>query len=405
MIRALALVFDEHKILRPLERIDGLFIEYLVVEGDSKLQLPYPDIILTVSDWRADIAKLLLEARTLKIPTLMFQDGTLDWIIQNLGERYAGTGGPTHFHPILTDKIAAIGFQSARLISSWNDSNKVEVVGSPILQSEIEDAVEYRNQRPSLKSQTYNILVTSTRQGWFCEVHRIAVVKGLFDLKSYLLSRDDITVCWRLSRDLAKILGVENDMKIKESYELVPLIKEADFVISFQSTVVVEAMLYGKPVAIIDYLNVPQYYGTGWLINHKDQIPTIVDSLIQANPNRMIFQEYQLRDILFLNSNSIDRAKLLIKEMVKFRVENESLDFPSNLLSYNSPFQDVPHGYSEIDVFPAVKKNYFIDKSDLIKLVTRYTHENQTLRRKLKSRSFLEYLILLRNRIFQSYYK
>ena len=42
------------------------------------------------------IAKILLKAKELKIPSIMFQDGSLDWIIQNEGELYGGNGGATH---------------------------------------------------------------------------------------------------------------------------------------------------------------------------------------------------------------------------------------------------------------------------------------------------------------------
>lgn len=401
MIKAVALVIDEHKIIRPLESIDGLLIEYVVVDETFQFTAPYPDIVLTVSDWRAEIARVLLEAKTLKIPTLLFQDGTLDWIIQNEGDKYGGSGGATHFHPILTDKIAVMGHQSARVIASWNDASKVEVVGFPILQDEIDSAKRYRVEAKNKKKDSYTVLVTSTRQGWFCERQKTAFVQALKDLKTYFLSQEDVKVNWRLSRNLAKLIGVENEMKVKESVELVPLIKEADLVISAQSTVVVEAMIHGKPVAIIDYLNVPQYYGTSWVINAKSEIESTVNSMLKPELNRMLYQDYQMQDILYLDSSSIERSKLLINKMVSFRRENQNANFPSNMLSFNQPFQTLEKAYKTEEVFPPVAENYQIEKKDLVHLITRYSHENKLLRQQLKKRSTLEVLVKFRKMIFK----
>lgn len=401
MIKALALVIDEHKIIKPLEAIEGLEIEYVIIDENFQFSLPYPDIVLTVSDWRAEIARVLLDAKTLKIPTLLFQDGTLDWIIQNEGELYGGTGGPTHFHPILTDKMAVIGHQSARIIASWNDASKVEVVGFPILQNEINEAKKYRLESKKEATTPLNVLITSTRQGWFCERQKIAFIEALKDLKSYFQQQKNVSVNWRLSRNLAEIIGVENEMKVKESVELVPLIKEADLIISAQSTVVVEAMIHGKPVAIIDYLNAPQYYGTAWIINTKHQIASTVESMIKAEPNRMLYQEYQLQDILSMELNAIERSKLLIEKMVQFRKENNSIDFPANLLNFNEPFQTIQHSFKTQDIFPAVSKNYEIDKEDLARLVTRYSHENKRLIEQLQKTSLLQYLIKIKNKFFK----
>lgn len=400
MIKAIALVVDEHKILRPLEQIIGLHIEYVVIDEGFKFTEPYPDIVLTISDWRAEIARILLEAKVLNIPTLMFQDGTLDWIIQYEGDKYGGNGGPTHFHPILTDKIAVMGHQSARVLSAWNDPSKVEVVGFPILHQQIQDAVKYRESVVIDKEKKCcNVLVTSTRQGWFCERQKTAFIQALLDLKSYFETDRNFHVNWRLSRDLAKIIGVQNDMKLKESIELVPLLKNADIVISAQSTVVVEAMLFGKPVAIIDYLNVPQFYGTAWIINSKSQIASTIECMKKADLYRLLFQEYQLVDILNPSIDSILRSKLLIERMVEFKSSTNSTDFPENLLGFNSPFQTFNPTYPENHVFPKVNDDYKIHHDDFARLITRYRHENKLLKDELKKKSFLYYFLQFKNRL------
>ena len=70
------------------------------------------------------------------------------------------------------------------------------------------------------------------------------------------------------------------------------------------------------------------------------------------------------------------------------------------MLSISQHGRFIDHGYNEEDVFPAVSKNYEINKKDLIRLITRYSHENKLLRKKLKDKSFLEYLAKLKNKFF-----
>lgn len=397
MIRALALVVDEHKIIKPLNNIKDINITYKVIDDNFNLSEPFPDIILTVSDWRADIARILIEAKNLKIPTLLFQDGTLDWIIQNKGDLYGGGGGATHFHPIFTDKIAVIGHQSARLISSWNSPKKVELVGFPILQKQIDESEVKKSQKiKTLNKNKINVLITSTRQAGFCEEHKKSMISAFKDLKIYFENNTKFSVIWRLSGDISKRVKVQNSLQNKVSSELIQLIKLSDIVISSQSTVVIEAMLQKKPVAIIDYLNSPQYYPTAWFINSKSNIDSVVNNMIKKEINKLEFQNYILQDVLYLVSDSIERARLLIQKMVEHRKKTGDINFPENMLRFNRPFHSIKSGFEIKEIFPKVAENYEYSKDQLVMLISRYKNENRLLRKKLQSNSifgFLKYII------------
>ena len=398
MIKVLALVFDEHKILRPLDCIESINIEYKKITADFLLSKPYPDIIITVSDWRADVARILIDAKKRNIPTLIFQDGTLDWIIHNEGDKYGGGGGPTHFHPILADKIAVIGRQSARTISAWNNPNKIEITGFPKLQDQINN---FNSEKYfQVCKNPVSVLIVSTRQGWFSEKHKKYFINALNDLKKYFTENPNYNVTWRLSRNLSETINVTNNLKEKESYELVNSIKKADLVISAQSTAVVEAMLCNKPVAIIDYLNSPQYYNTAWKITSSNQIENVISSMLIAEKSRFLFQLEQLYDVLEMKSNSISNSEKLIKEMVDHNKKYNNLNFKTNILNYNRPFSEIKNSLKIEEIYPMIKQDYSLSKSELTLLITRYRHENEILRKKLKDKSFLEYLVKLKNKIF-----
>lgn len=401
MIKVLALVIDEHKIIKPLEALSYLEIEYVVATEGFTFSAPYPDIVVTVSDWRAVIASILSKARSLHIPTLLFQDGTLDWIIQHEGELYAGSGGAPHFQPILTDKMAVMGHQSARLIASWNDASKVEVTGFPILQQEANAAAIYLKNKKPKNDGIYQVLITSTRQGWFCERQKDAFVQALIDIKKYFADKPSFQLTWRLSRNLADLVGVQNEMKEKESKELVPLIQQADLVLSAQSTVVIEAMLHGKPVAIVDYLHVPQYYGTAWKISHSDHIHATIQSMIQPTAALMQYQNYQLHDVLELGQDAIDASGKLIQAMVAHRKQYGDVNFPANMLGYQVPFKSAATEFSIQEIYPKVASNFNVQSQDMQLLLTRYKHENDRLQMALQKRSLQQILVSIYKKLRQ----
>ncbi len=397
-ISAVALVVDEHKIIAPLEADPRIKIKF-IHPSEFQFDSFHGNILLTVSDWRPEIAEILIEAKKRNIPTLLFQDGTLDWIIQNQGDAYGGNGGPTHFQPILTNKIAVMGAQSARVIASWNNDSKVEVTGFPILQREIEDALIYNKTEKPVSTQEVNVLITSPRLGWFCEDHKQAFVAALKDLKSFFERDNRFVPTWRLSRNLAELVGVKNEMKEKESHELVPLIQQSDLVISAQSTVVVEAMLHHKPVAILDYLNSPQYYSTSWLITSKNQIEPVIDSMLKKEANRMLFQHQQLADILYYRENSITRSVDLIIRMVEYSDKHNSVDFPANLLGFNSPFQTLQHSFTLSEIYPNLNITHDEHNQDFKLILNRYKHENKLLKEQLKKRSLLQTFVRYKKKL------
>lgn len=397
--KAFIFIKDEFSVVNPILSITDIDFTFISNIENFEFSIPYPDIIICVSDWQYEIAKIIFQARKLRIPSLMLQDGTLDWIIQNEGDLYGGNGGATHYNPVLTDKIAVIGQQSARFVSHWSSAQQVEVVGFPklenlILKSRLDDS---SNTNLDLKSKnTLTVLITSTRQGWFSQDHKSHVVNALIDLKKYFQVHDSYNVIWRLSRNLSNIIGVKNDLYEKNSEELSVLIKKADFVISFQSTVVLESMLLGKPVAIIDYSNSPQYYNTAWFISHKSQIENIVRLMSRPDAARLQFQEYQLIDILFIEESSINRVGELIHKMVNHRRVYDNTMFPSNLLQYNGVF-DFSTRISYQEVYPKVKEFKLTNVEELQLLLTRKNNASRKVLNKFKviSKSILFRLKLL----------
>jgi hypothetical protein len=299
-----------------------------------------PDFVLCVNEYRYEIRQCLAVAREAKIPSLTLQDGVLEWRCQYENPIFGIQGSPQH-QPVLADKIACIGPQSARQISFWGNSEKVEITGMPRL-VKVTERVFSRPEQPGKR-----ILVMTAKKPWFTDAHREITLRSLFDIKAYFDEHPEIEVVWRLTKNVSDILKVDNQLKELSSLDLADVLENVDAVISTVSTAILEAMLAKRPVAALDYHNVPRFLHTSWTISSCEQIQGIVSELQMPSHRKMAFQDDCLHDSLRLDVDVSSQVAGLISKMAiigrKARMSGEALAFPVNICNY-SPFaqlQDV----------------------------------------------------------------
>src|SRR5690606_26345251 len=90
-----------------------------------------PDILVCVNDFPYEIMRCIDAARAANIPSLVLQDGILEWRCQYENPTFGFGGGAPQHQPVIADKIACIGHQSARQIAAWGNAHKVVVTGMP----------------------------------------------------------------------------------------------------------------------------------------------------------------------------------------------------------------------------------------------------------------------------------
>ncbi len=117
-------------------------------------------------------------------------------------------------------------------------------------------------------------------------------------MKAYVDQIDGLDVYWRVSRSIAKELRVENRLSRTESAELVDILSQSDAVVTTMSTAVIETMLMGRPVAVLDYHNTPQFMPTAWTISCRGQIERVVQELLAPHARKMHYQNCCLDDCL-----------------------------------------------------------------------------------------------------------
>lgn len=296
-----------------------------------------PDLVLCVNDYLFDISRCLDAARAARIPTLILQDGILEWRCQYENPLFGAGGGAPQHQPVLADKIACLGQQSARQIAAWGNAVKVEVTGMPRLDYLLTRRLERK------KRAKPRILVMTAKNPGFTPLQREVTAQSLRDVKEMLGLEKEVETWWRISKSLAEELKVENHLEQTASVELVKVLEEVDAVISTPSTAMIETMLMGRPVAALDYPNVPRFVPTAWTISGKEHISPVIAELLNPPEAKMAFQRDCLADCLECDGLASERVAELMLRMAEIgreaRRTDIKLELPPDLLGRGKIFR------------------------------------------------------------------
>src|SRR5579872_1337739 len=203
------LLRDQFAHVKPVEasfdgRAEFVFDE---VWDPARLVNGLPDLVLCVNDYYFDIVRCLDAARKTGIPSLVLQDGILEWRCQYQNPLFGAGGGAPQHQPVMADKIACLGHQSARQIAAWGNAAKVEVAGMPRL-----DYLLAR--KPAMPPKpARRILVMTSKNPGFTTSQREVTLQSLKDVKTVLGREAGVEIWWRVSKGMAVELNVENRLE------------------------------------------------------------------------------------------------------------------------------------------------------------------------------------------------
>lgn len=273
------------------------------------------DIFINQSEYDPYICEVINEARANLVPSLHIADGIIEW--RNNWEHpprsYDRIGAPI-WQPVLSDKIACIGAAQLRTLATWSNSRKVELVGIPRLTASIEHYLSNAYEEQSQQA----VLITTAKQPYFQQGDFIAVIQALQDIKTYLEAKQ-ITAKWRLPDELSNHLNLTPIERQSGQGTLAQVLASVGAVITTPSTLILEAMLYRKPVLRLDYTNAPQYVRTAWNITAQEHISKEIDSALIHDKRRLSFQDEALHDACYIEAAN-SRLTLLVQRMVDQRI-------------------------------------------------------------------------------------
>jgi hypothetical protein len=134
-------------------------------------------------------------------------DGRDLGVAVRLDEQRARRAESASVQPVLSQKIACVGRSPARLLESWGNLGKCEIVGLPRL-----DALRGRRPRPRHPGAPTHLLITTAKTPGFSPGQVRRVQQSLQDLKAWIdgarsTGRFDIEPVWRLTFEQGRHLA------------------------------------------------------------------------------------------------------------------------------------------------------------------------------------------------------
>jgi hypothetical protein len=285
------------------------------------------DLVLVTSEWPPHVGAAVARYAREGVPVLQLADGIVEW--RQVWENHGMWRGAPVYQPVLSHKIACLGRAQARLLESWGNLGKCEVTGSPRF-----DALLGRTARRRGPGEAFRFLVGTAQHPGFDDEQRAAARAGLEDLAHWFEKQDPRAVqpVWRLRGGMDALLGVRND----PTPELADLLPQVDAVITTPSTLALEGMLQGVPVALLDYTNSPPYLRGAWSFGCAAHLEAGLPGMLEPAPERMLFQDFVLHDELECRSAAAPRVAQLALEMAELgrrcRREGRAPEFPPRML-------------------------------------------------------------------------
>ncbi len=269
-----------------------------------------------------------------RVAVLILADGILEY--RNTWDHPALPPGAL-FQPVLGHKMACLGRSQIRTLEAWGNIGRCELVGLPCL-----DALQGRRPRVRPKGDPFRILVATARTPGFTERQRSLVRRSLADLRYWhrLHPRSGdqpIELVWRLTGEIEASLGLPNAGKLAASRPLAGVLESVDAVVTTPSSLQLEAMLHGLPLALLDYTNSPAYVPAAWSITAPRHLEAVLPELVNPPAPRRLYQDTILHDALECRSPAADRMCELVEAMCTAveisRSSGTELRFPARILA------------------------------------------------------------------------
>jgi hypothetical protein len=322
--------------------------------ADVLAQAKAGDLAIFYSEHFDRFRDCCLQLKQRNVATLYLVDGILEW--RNAWEnRPDEIACPYTMRPVLAHKVACIGESQQRVLHAWGNVGKTEVVGIPRL-----DAFAEKQSLRDQANEEFRVLVMTAKTPGFTPEQIQTTRQSLIDLKRWQSENPNIAdsrggdetartrrteFIWRLTADLASEIGVENQLSDLTGKELAKVLPNVDAVISTPSTAMLEAMLLGLPTAVLDYHNRPHYVTAGWDICSREHIGPTMAQMLRQTPTRMLFQQDQLADALYIQGSATERLIELVNQMLAVSAgliatpldSPDTLSFPAQILGSPKP--------------------------------------------------------------------
>lgn len=319
-------------------------------------------ILITHMHYRhEEIAKLrqTYQRNSVPVPVLVLADGILEY--RNTWE-HPELPDASMFQPLCGHKLACIGRGHLRVVESWGNVGKCELIGLPRF-----DSIDPETVSPVQTEGPFRLLIATANTPAFNESQRATVVESLTRIRQRFEKNNQVNgrpceIIWRLTDGLERAIGLPApetnlDGKAVKRKPLSEVIDQVDAVVTTPSTLYLESILKRRPTAILDFHNRPQYVQAAWTIGAPLHLNETLDQLADPPAHRMLFQETTLHDQLECEGSATDRLIELMETMVQCarqaRTNNEPLQLPHRIIADpQRGFAKIPASFNLETLYP-----------------------------------------------------
>ncbi len=270
-------------------------------------------MLVTVHSLVAAIAQVCDAVRG-RVPTLTIQDGVIEY-----RHCMSPAKGIWRYAPLRTDAIAAFGAQSRTLLRALGvPDSAIHVTGNP--RFDVYGAAQATRARPG------SLLITSANRPTLRPAHNIPYYRLMQALFGYL-DAQSIPFHVRLTRhtEPGKLSAIETvadhlDPGFVARYRelgsrnrsLDEDLQHASAVITTPSTIALEAMIKGLPVALIDYDGETIMTPSAWKIRCPDDVAFVIPQLLDPPALKLSLQDAYSAECLWQDAAAADRVASII---------------------------------------------------------------------------------------------
>jgi len=272
-------------------------------DGWTESHLSKTDVLVSAHGLRPWINEAAVEAGKRGIPSLLLQDGVVEW--RHTYERGNGTEELIRYQPCHFGHFAAFGPLWAQLVQFWNPAVRCHVIGNS----------RFDGLSSKRKESNGKLVIATARTPFMHKAQKGEVIQALIDIKE-TLEILGIEPVWRIPETLGDCLQVENVSSVSRKRNTIyeDLVEGAGL-LSFRSTLCIEAMLLGMPVCVVDYASLPQFFYATWNISRREQIAPTVHKLLRPSPQELLHQSWILSQLHPFHAGSSKRAAELIESL------------------------------------------------------------------------------------------
>ncbi len=332
--------------------LEQLSLPFEIVKHYDQAWMPPTDagIVITHNHYRWEELSILRNIyENSSVPLLILVDGILEY---RNSFQHPDLAEGAMFQPLIGHKLACIGQSQIRLVESWGNVGKCELVGLPRLDHLVDDSPA--TAKPSEQPGEFRLLVATARTPWFNESQRQVTIEAVQTVKSFLDATETINgrtvhVQYRMAEELHLNLQVDG-------YENRPppidqVLQKVDAVITTPSTLQLEAAAFGLPVAILDFHHHPQLTPMAWRIANSADVRPVCHELANPPGPKMLVQNCFLQDALQGSEPAAPRMAKLIETMVQCGQSKQPL--PDRILGHpNAGFAMPEPSGSRDKLFP-----------------------------------------------------